>query len=183
MNVWLGVAALVIAVNAPRRRAALSVDDTRVVALGGALATIALVVFGTVATPLIDALDVSAPNLRIGTALVLAAVSVHDLVWRPPSTGAALPGPQAAIVPVFFPVLLRPEVALVALAVGADHGVAVTAAAALLAMVVVTGWHALATPRARSGPFRRIERGLGVLDAGFGAAIAMALAADGVFAI
>jgi small neutral amino acid transporter SnatA (MarC family) len=183
VNVWLGIAALVIAVNAPRRRAALSVDDTNVVAMGGALATIALAAIAAVATPLIDALDVSAPNLRIGTGLVLAVVSVHDLVWRPPSSGAALEGRRAAIVPVFFPVILRPEVALVALALGADHGVAVTGLAALLAMAVVTGWHALATPREQAGPFRRVERGLGLLDAGLGAAIAMAIAADGVFAI
>jgi small neutral amino acid transporter SnatA (MarC family) len=183
MNVWLGIAALVISVNAPRRRAALSVDDTRVVAIGAALAAGALVVFGAIATPLIDALDVSAPNLRIGTGLVLAVVSVYDLVWRPPSPGAALAGRSAAIVPVFFPVLVRPEVALVALALGADHGVAITAGAAVLAMAVVTGWHAIATPRVQAGPFRRVERGLGMLDAGLGAAIAIAIAADGVFAI
>jgi small neutral amino acid transporter SnatA (MarC family) len=183
MNVWLGIAALLVAVNAPRRRAALSVDDTGVVALGAALCGVGLVVFGAVATPLLDAMDVSAPNLRIGVGLVLAVVSVHDLVRRPPARGAALSGRAAAVVPVFFPVLTRPEVALVALAIGADHGVAVTAAAAVIAMVAVVGWHRLATPRAQEPPFARVERGLGVLDSGIAAALAMAIAADGVFAI
>jgi len=123
MNAWLGLAAMVAAVNAPRRRAALSVDDTTVVAIGAAVTALALVVFGAIATPLLDAMDVSRPNFRIGLGLVLAVVAVHDLVRRPPAAGAALPGRRAAIVPVFFPVLLRPEVAMVALAIGAAGNV------------------------------------------------------------
>jgi hypothetical protein len=111
------------------------------------------------------------------------AVVWHDLVRRPPRRGAAMPGREAALVPVAFPVLLRPEVALVALALGADHGVALTALGAALAMGVVVGWHALATPRATSATFLRVERGLGMLDAALGAVLALAIAADGVFAI
>jgi small neutral amino acid transporter SnatA (MarC family) len=183
MNVWLGLAALVVAVNAPRRRAALSVDDTRTVALGAALTAVTLVVFGAFATPLLGAMDVSAPNLRIGLGLVLAVVSVHDMVRRPPAAGATLEGWAAALVPVWFPVLLRPEVAMVALALGADHGIGVTAGAALLAMAIVVAWHAVATPRGDGAAFFRVERGLGFVDSAVAAALALALAADGVFAI
>jgi small neutral amino acid transporter SnatA (MarC family) len=183
MNVIVGIVALVVACNAPRRREALSVDDTATVGLGAIGAGVVLVLFGIVATPLLDAMDVSAPNLRIGLGLVLAVVSVHDLVRRPPARGAALAGRRAAIVPVAFPVLLRPEVALVALALGADHGVAVTVLGAVLAMGSVTGWHALATPRTAQPVFRRVERGLGLVASAVAAVLALAIAADGVFAI
>jgi small neutral amino acid transporter SnatA (MarC family) len=183
MNVWLGLAALVVAMNPPRRRAALSVDDSTTVALGGALTLVALVIVAVIATPLLDALDVSAANLRIGVGLVLAVVAVHDLVWRPPGAGAALRGRRAAVVPVFFPVLLRPDVAMVAWALGADHGVAVTAFGALVASGAVVAWHRLATPRAGRLAFRRVERGLGALGSAIAAVLAIAIAADGVFAI
>jgi small neutral amino acid transporter SnatA (MarC family) len=183
VNVWLGIAALVVAMNAPRRRAALSVDDSATVAAGAALTFVALVATALLATPVLDALDVSAPNLRIGVGLVLAVVAVHDLLWRPPGAGAALPGRRAAIVPVFFPVLLRPDVVMVAWALGADHGVVVTGLAALLALGAVVGWHRLATPRVERRAFGRVERGLGALDSALAAVFALAIAADGVFAI
>jgi small neutral amino acid transporter SnatA (MarC family) len=183
VNVWLGIAALLVAVNAPRRRAALSVDDTPTVALGALMAIVSLVLVAVIATPLLDALDVSAANLRIGVGLVLAVVAVHDLVRRPPSAGAALSGRRAAIVPVFFPVLLRPDVVMVAWAIGADHGVGITAVAAAIALGLVVVWHWFATPRADAAVFRRVERGLGLLDSATAAVLALAIAADGVFAI
>jgi small neutral amino acid transporter SnatA (MarC family) len=183
MNVGLAVATLVLATNPPRRRAALSVDETTTVALGATLAAVALVVVAAVSGPLLDALDVSAPNARIAAGLVLAVVSLHDLVWKPPPSGAALPGRAAALVPVCFPVLLRPEVALVALSLGADHGVAAALLAATLGAAAVTGWHALGAARRERPVFTRVERGLGVVDAGLAAALAVALVADGVLAI
>ncbi|HEX7097507.1 MAG TPA: hypothetical protein VF183_16605, partial [Acidimicrobiales bacterium] len=183
MNAAIALVSLVLACNAPRRRVALSTHDSRAVALGAACMLGALVVLAAVATPLLDALDVSAPNLRIGAGLVLAVVAAHDVVWRPPESGAALAGLRAGIVPVLFPVLLRPEVALLAIAIGADHGVAFTLLSGALAMAVVVAWHAVATPRADRPVLRRVERGLGVLDAGVTAALAVAIVADGVFAI
>jgi len=183
VNAALALVALVLACNAPRRRTALSTDDTRTVAFGAAAMVVVVVVIAAVASPLLDALDVSAPNLRIGAGLVLAVVSAHDVVRRPPPAGAALAGTGAALVPVLFPVLLRPEVALLALAIGADHGVAFSALSGVVAMAAVVAWHAFATPRAERAPVARVERGLGVLDAGLAAAAAVAIIADGVFAI
>lgn len=183
MNAALALVALVLSCNAPRRRAALSTNDSRTVALGAAGMVVAVAVLAAIASPALDALDVSAPNLRIGTGLVLAVVAAHDVVRRPPPSGAALGGRGAAVVPVLFPVLLRPEVALLALAIGADHGMAFAVLSGVVAMAVVVAWHAFATPRAERAPVARVERGLGVLDAGLAAAAAVAIIADGVFAI
>ena len=183
MNVWLAVLALVLGSNPPRRRAALSTDDTTAVALGGALTALLFVVLAAVASPLIDALDVSAPNLRIAAGAVLAFVAVHDLVWRRPPAGAALPGRRAAIVPVFFPVLARPELGLLAMSIGADHGVLITAIAAVVAIATVAGWHAVAVQRPEQPVFDRVERGAGRAVAAVTVAVAVAITADGVFAI
>jgi hypothetical protein len=189
MNTALAIAALVAACNAPRRRVALSTDDTTAVALGAALTVALLVALSAVADPLFDALDVSAPNLRIGVGFVLAVVSAHDIVRRPPPSGAALAGRNAAFVPVFFPVLARPEVALLAMAIGMDHGIALTAFAAVLALATVVVWHRVATNRRvttnsqTDAVFARVERGLGIVIAAAAAALAVAIIADGVFAI
>jgi small neutral amino acid transporter SnatA (MarC family) len=179
----LALVALALASNPPRRRGALSTDDTATVALGALLAAGLFVVLAAVATPLLDALDISRPNLRIAAGVVLAVVSMHDLVWRRPRPGAALPGRRAALVPVFFPVLARPEVGLLALSIGADHGVLFTALAASLAMATVVSWHAFATPRDEQPVFARVEGGAARVDAAVALAAAVAITADGVFAI
>jgi small neutral amino acid transporter SnatA (MarC family) len=183
VNTVATVATLILACNAPRRRVALSVDDSRIVAIGAVLTGMALVVIGAIATPVLDALDVSAPNTRIAAGVLIAVVSLHDVVRRPPPRGAALTGLRAAIVPVFFPVLFRPEVALVALVIGADHGVAATVVGATLAMGVVVGWHVVAAARREHPVFLRVERGIGIVDAALAAALGIALTADGVFGI
>jgi small neutral amino acid transporter SnatA (MarC family) len=189
MNTVLAFVALLAASNPPRRRAALSTGDTTAVAIGAVMAAVLFTVLAATATPLIDALDVSAPNLRIAAGFALAIVAAHDLVRRVPPPGAALDGRRAALVPVFFPVLARPEVGLVALSVGADHGVALTAASAAIAMAAVVGWHALLTPRTgigaddRAGVTVRVEHGMSALVAGAAVALGIAIIADGVFSI
>ena len=183
MNAALAIVALVLASNPPRRRSALSTDDTATVALGALLAAALFVAVAAAAMPLADALDISRPNLRIAAGAVLAVVSIHDLVWRRPRPGAALPGRRAALVPVFFPVLARPEVALLAMSVGADHGVLFTALAAGLSMAAVVAWHALATPRDEQPVFARVEGGVARVDAAVALAAAVAITGDGVFAI
>lgn len=183
MNLAVVLVALVAACNAPRRRASLSVADTRMVSSGAILAAALFVIVAAIATPALDALDISAPNVRIAVGLVLAPVAVLELVRRAPRAGAALPGTRAALVPVFFPVLARPDVALLALAAGADLGVAWTALGAVLAFASVVAWHRVATPHATSAVFLRVEDGLGRVVSVATVALAAAILIDGVFAI
>jgi small neutral amino acid transporter SnatA (MarC family) len=132
-------AMLVAAVNAPRRRRALSISERPmaerrlIAAIGAGLLAAAVVAVALLADPLLDALDISAPNARIAAGLVVAAGGLGELVTPRPRAGAAPRGWTAAVAPVWFPVLFRPEVGLAALSLGEDHGVAVALAAALVA--------------------------------------------------
>jgi small neutral amino acid transporter SnatA (MarC family) len=73
------------------------------------------------ADPLLDALDVSPESLRIAAGIVLVAGGLRSLVAPRPASDPGLAGRLAAIVPVLFPLLLTPELALVVLSAGADE--------------------------------------------------------------
>jgi small neutral amino acid transporter SnatA (MarC family) len=104
-----------------------------------AAASVAALLLGTAglaaADPLLDALDVSPESLRIAAGIVLVAGGLRSLVAPRPTSDPGLPGRLAAIVPVLFPLLLTPELALVVLSAGADERNA--AALAGLAVAVV----------------------------------------------
>lgn len=138
MSLWLAILLLVAVVNPARRRAELA-DDTAVVAAGAALTLTVLVLLGWWGESLIDALDISAPTLRVGVGLVLGGRGLIDLVRGLPQPGEGLTGRGGAVMPVFFPVLLRPELALVAISVSVDagRGAMVLAATIGLGLVVV----------------------------------------------
>lgn len=145
---WLTLALFVTAVNAPlRRRAAKEAHRSR----AGALGAIALLAW--VSAPLLDALDVSPPNWRIAAGLALALGAVVDAVGRPVE-----------------PLLFRPELALLAVQSGSDHGVWPTILAALLALVSYTF-------------MRKENRALGRGFAIAQLALAILLTLDGVFAV
>jgi small neutral amino acid transporter SnatA (MarC family) len=185
VNVALLLTALVAATNPPRRRVSLSTDRVDAVVLGAGLVAALWIAFGALASPLLDALDVSRPNARIAAGLVLTVVAARDAVWRPPAAGAALPGWRAGFVPVFFPVLARPEVGLVALVLGADRGMGWSVLGGVLVFAAVVGWFALARGRAtaRDRLFLRVERGLGVVLSVLAVALGITMVVKGVLAI
>lgn len=138
MSIWLAFLLLVATVNPPRRRAELSAPPA-VVAAGAALTLVALVGVGAIGDWLLDALDISDPTFQVGVGFVLLVRGVIDLFLRPPGPGDELPGIKAAIVPVFFPVLFRAEVALVALSIAVDGGLGVMTAGAAIGLLLVAG--------------------------------------------
>lgn len=171
MSVWLAIALLVAVVNPPRRRAELA-NDTPVIAAGAALTLGAVLLLGWWGDGLIDALDISAPTLRVGVGLVLAVRGLIDLVRPLPGPGECLHGMGGAVVPVFFPVLFRPELALVAVSVSVDAGLgALTVAAAI-------GLGLVAVPTAQ-----RWARPLNVVAATGLLVLAVDRLIDGVFAL
>lgn len=187
-----GAALLVLALLAAMNpgRAASALPDGRrsrsagvgVVLGGGAAAVAVLSGLAWLSGPLLDWLSVSAPTVRIGAAVVLVVVAVHDLVARPPSAEPALAGRGAAAVPVAVPLLLRPHLAVLAVSAGVDGGVGLVAAgtalgAGLLVPLAAAGPAAPATPR------ERVERWLARLLAAVLAVVAVAMAVDGVFAV
>ncbi len=182
MTTWAVVLAFVGAVNPFRRRSALNVCELRTVALGAAVTFAGIGVCALVGATLRDALDVSAPNARIAAGLVLLVVGLHAVVARvddPAHFGA--PGTErlAWLAPVAFPVLFRPDLALVAFAAEAGDLAPVAVGAALALAATAGWWH----HRGASAPVDRAERA-----AGAALAVALALAAvrlvlDGVFAL
>ena len=98
-----------------------------------AATTIAVViVLAALATPILDALDVSNSTLRVGTGIVIAVVGLHDLVAPAPRADPALAGWRAGLVPLAFPLLINPALGAAALTAGADHGLFVPVVAAVL---------------------------------------------------
>jgi small neutral amino acid transporter SnatA (MarC family) len=103
---------------------------------GSGLAILLAAVGLAVADPLLDALDISPESLRIATGAVLLVAGARTLVVPRP---AAEPAARLQVlVPVLFPLLVTPELALVLLGAGADErnaaAVAGIAAALLLAL-------------------------------------------------
>ena len=109
-------------------------DRPTSVAAGTAVAALVLVAIGAAADGVLDALDVSLGTYRLGAGVVIA---VAGLRWL--AVGAAAPVEEpdddrrlAGF--VAFPVLLTPGAAAIALSVGAEHGTAATATAAVVAV-------------------------------------------------
>lgn len=128
----LAVLLAALAAGNPPRRAA-TVPATAAARLAGAAAAAALplVLLGVGAGAVLDALAVSRPTARVAAGLVLMAVGLVEVV----RTARPLPDPDLGVlVPLGFPLLLRPEVALVVLVAGADHGVGGGIAAVLVAL-------------------------------------------------
>jgi small neutral amino acid transporter SnatA (MarC family) len=166
--------AMLAALNPAARAARLRhLDDRR--ALLGALVTVAVVAaIAGLSGPLLDAGDISGPNVRVAAGLVLTAAGLVELVRGRGPEQDLPPGPWAAVVPVAFPVLLQPQVGLLALSAGADHGVAVTALAALGALVVF-----LAAGRVGTALLIPLGRLLGAM----GVVAGTALVVDGVLSV
>jgi hypothetical protein len=82
-------------------------------------------------------------------------------------------------VPVLVPLVLRPGLALLALSVGADHGVAPVVIGGVLVLAGTIGAGAIAPPS--PGPIRIAVRWTMAVLAVVAIAAAIALAIDGVF--
>lgn len=178
MTVWAVVLAFVGALDPFRRRGCLAGPRRADVLLGAAAAGAAYVAVAVVAAGGREALDVSAPNARLAAALVLLAVGLHAIV-TPLPTLPPDPAPRAWLAPVCFPVLLRPDLALVALAADGAAGVGVVAAAAAAGLLATVAWWA--TGGRAVAP--RVERGLGAVAGALLVLAAVRLLLDGLFAI
>jgi small neutral amino acid transporter SnatA (MarC family) len=150
-----------------------------VAAVGGGLAGAALVVVAAVADPVLDALHVSAPTVRIAVAVVVVVTAIVDLVGRVPSPEPGLPGLGAGLVPVLIPLVLRPGLAVLTLSVAADHGVGPVAVAAALIVLATLG--AGSTAPSISPRWRPVARWTMAAFAVVAIAAGIALAVDGIF--
>ncbi len=154
MTLSLFVLAAVCAVNAPRSRSVLptdrgewfaSADSTEstpgpnrlpVAVAGAGLTLLVLVPIAAFAQPVLDLVDISPATVRIATGLLLAVTGILLVGWPMPMPEPSLPGRQAAVVPVAFPTLLTPGLALLALTASVDHSAPV--ALGVLAVALAT---------------------------------------------
>jgi hypothetical protein len=144
-------------------------EQRLVVATGAFLVAVGL---AALSTPLLDALDISGPNMQIGAGIVLGVYSIVALVaWDDAPAPAAL---YRGLVPLLFPIVLTPVVGVVVLAVAARNGLLVpTVASGVVAALLA--WPASA---ARVG-----HRPIRMLSAAVGIVAAVAMIVDGAFAV
>ncbi len=124
---WLWIVALLAALNPARAafgvpRAGGRRRAAGVAALGGVGGAVIVLAIALLSGPLVNALDVSDPALRIAAGVVGALVGAIQLVRRPPAADPALPGLRAAIVPVAIPLVISPALLALSVSAHADHG-------------------------------------------------------------
>jgi small neutral amino acid transporter SnatA (MarC family) len=178
--------AFVSCVNPARIHGALPAPGTRgarvaVTAVGVAIAFAVVAGLAGLGDALLDALDIDEASAQIAAGLVLLVAGGRDLLTRPPAAEPALPGWRAALVPVAVPLLLTPELVVLAIAGGADLGLVATGGAAALAIGAVVV--AALAPRDLSPAASRV-RGAGArLIAVVLVAVAVELTIDGILSV
>lgn len=92
---------------------------------------------------ILEALNVSGSSSRIAAGAAVLVVGIRDLFIQPPSSEPALQGWRAGIVPIAFPTILTPALAILAISAGSERGaataVAVIGAAILVVAVIAAG--------------------------------------------
>ena len=151
----------------------------QVAALGGAVGGVALIVVALLGGPLLDALDVSDPAMRIAAGAVVAVAGLVDLARRPPSSEPALDGWRAALVPVAVPLVVRPALVLAAIGADADRGLWLVAGALVAGVAAMSALTLV--PTAGVGP--RVGRWLAALVGAVAAAAGVLVVIDGVLAV
>ena len=116
----IAIAAVITALDVPQRARLLrdAPAGQRVVTGLGLVAVAVCLAF--VATPLLDALDISSPTMEVGAGLVLALWSAVAIVrWDDEPAPGAIAG---GLVPLLFPIVLTPVVCVTVSAVAARNG-------------------------------------------------------------
>ena len=177
MTVWAVLLVFAAAANPFRRRRCLSVPDGRQVIAGAAVAVAVYGALAVAGASLRDALDVSTPNMRVAAGLLLVVVGLHAVVAPLPAAPATIDARGGWLVPVLVPVMLRPDLALVAFAADRTSGVATVALSASVALAAVAAWWHVGTRTPAA------ERWLGAALGALTVVAAVRLLLDGVFAL
>jgi len=170
---WIVAAlAVITALDVPQRAHLLRDATAEQRALAGAGLVVVAIALALLATPLLDALDISAPTMEVGAGLVLALWSAAALVrWDDEPAPAAVAG---GLVPLLFPIVLTPVVGVTIVAVAARNGWW------LPALVTATG----AVPIGVAAAGRPLaHRQWRQLSAAVGAVVGVVMVVDGAFAV
>jgi len=103
-----------------------AVARRQAVVVATAFTLFAVALSALLSDPILDLLNVSGSSSRIAAGAAVLIVGIRDLFAQPPSPEPALAGLLAGIVPMAFPSLFTPALAILAVSAGAERG-AVTA--------------------------------------------------------
>jgi small neutral amino acid transporter SnatA (MarC family) len=151
-------------------------EPLRTMLPAGLVAAVVAAALAACSGPLLDALDVSPPTAQVATAILVGIMAAVRFVRGPTPVGDEGPadGARRIALPLLFPVLVTPQLALAAVAVGADAGGAVATFGAVLGAGLAVA--AAVVAKRRELPWRVGAR---FVDAG-AVVLALALAVDGV---
>jgi small neutral amino acid transporter SnatA (MarC family) len=173
----LAVAAVCV-VNPARVRPALAQREPVLLgALGAALTWGALLPVVALADTALDAVQVADSTLRMAVAVVLVLQGTWALLTPLPRAEPALPGRRAALVPVAFPVLLTPGLALLALSGALDRSAPVAWGVLGAALLLAPAVGLVSTSPLR----RKALDGLGRLTGALLIAAGVALLVNGLY--
>jgi small neutral amino acid transporter SnatA (MarC family) len=128
-----------------------------------------------IAAPILDLVEVTGSSARIAAGIALLAVALNDAITRPPSAEPGLAGAASGAIPLAFPIMFSPAVALLAIAATDDRGIGVALVGVIPALVVAVLLLRFA-PLARA---RLYTSTVGLAGAGVAGLVAL----DGIYAI
>lgn len=184
-SMWLWGLALVAALNpllvglaVPRRER--RADRATTAAVGGAIGALVVLVAAALSGPILDALDVSRPALRLAVGIVGAVAGLIRLARRAPAPETATGWLGGALVPVAVPLVASAPLVVLGLSAGADLGVLFVAGCLAIGVGLLTATVA-AIPDA--GPWPVAARWGQRLVTVVGVVMCVLLVIDAVFAI
>ena len=176
MTLTLLVLAYLAAAN-PFRVAAATTEPpaNKVLAVFAATFVAAVLLATLIASPILDLVEVTGSSARIAAGIAVLAVALKDAIARPPSAEPGLTGAAHGAIPLAFPIMFSPAVALLAIAASENCGIGVALVGVIPALVVAVLLLAVA-PLARA---RLYTSTVGLAGVGVAGLVAL----DGVYAI
>ncbi len=142
MNTAVAIIAMAAALNPARRVRELSnVEGPGPLMLGGLIALAGYLAVAAVAPSLLDGLDISDPNAQIAAAFVVGIRALIEIFSQPKPEPLPRNPTLCVLWPVTFPALLRPELTVLALAVGSALGVGPVVIGALIGLCAPVALH------------------------------------------
>ncbi len=179
MTLLLLFLAAVTALNPVRAAAVVPAEsDVRREAVAIGVAVVVMLVVGTavLSGPVLGWLSVTGASSRIAAGVALVVTSLRDVFAPAAVMEPALPGRRAGLIPLAFPTLFTPAVAMLALSAGHERGV-LLASVGLLPAVVIAG--VVAFWLGPDPPRRPLISAVGLAGVAVGALMTL----DGVYAI
>jgi small neutral amino acid transporter SnatA (MarC family) len=176
MTLTLLVLAYLAAAN-PFRVAAATTEPpaNKVLAVFAATFVAAVLLATLIASPILDLVEVTGSSARIAAGIAVLAVALKDAIARPPSAEPGLTGAAHGAIPLAFPIMFSPAVALLAIAASENCGIGVALVGLIPALVVAVLLLRVA-PLARA---RLYTSTVGLAGVGVAGLVAL----DGVYAI